>query len=441
MRRLQSHGLLAIFSLSIGPSIVAPRPLTLTNASEFWNNRLAATDPPLEAAQTQIPHVPDQTEFLERWFEFHQGYRLVIQPDGSQVRIAVIGEPFGEVSPGFLPRTLEQLRAGRENDASRPDNVFRRRRLTSEEDRPEEPRQTIEDALDSLLAELSDDDAEPDPPAVAPQNSDMPRRQSSGGLSRPLSRTEINLQRARDRLVRVFGSREDVQREDYESPLSTMYNRAERLYDQAEERRAAGETSDPRLGNLRSLPMQERRELEEQMLWGVLRDSRQQFLNHQEGSIRSYTTAPTNRRRDDTTLLAAQTTPDALLQDSSSSLRTSLEQINSDITRLQVATDAITRLSLLRERMDAIAPATLDEPDRPPPLTEAQMTKKLDCQVCYAQIADIAVLPCGHMVMCEWCANITIPVHHGNVPRLPSKCPMCRKGVKQRVRIRIGGGK
>ncbi|KAF1970768.1 hypothetical protein BU23DRAFT_600686 [Bimuria novae-zelandiae CBS 107.79] len=424
---------------------------------EFWNNRLAATDPPLEARQTQIPHIPDQTEFLGRWFEFHQGYRTVAQPDGTETRIAVIGEPFREVSPGFLPRTLDQLRAGRENDASRPENIFTRRRLTSEEERPQEVHQSIEDALDDLLEGLSDDDAELDPP---PQGTHMPRRSSSAGLSRPLTRTEVGLQRARDRIVRVFGSREDVQREDYESPLSTMYNRAEERYRQAEERRATGETTDPRLNNMNDLPRQERRDLEEQILWGVLQDSRQHFRRHQEGNVRSYTPAPLNRRREDSATSPALIPPIAptlsltseLFADgdrpasSTPSIRASLIQIENDLTRLQQATDAVAsaRIALVRQRPASRPPLpepvpTLDEPDRPPPLTDAQMTKKLDCQVCYSQIADIAVLPCGHMVMCQWCADIAIPVRHSHIPARPSKCPMCRKTVKQRFKIHVAG--
>jgi hypothetical protein len=89
---------------------------TLIDAIEFWTNRLAATDPPLEMAQTRIPEIPDQTEFLERWYEFHQGYRMAKLDDGTEQRMSVIGEPLKEVTPGFLPRTLDQLRAGVEND-------------------------------------------------------------------------------------------------------------------------------------------------------------------------------------------------------------------------------------------------------------------------------------------------------------------------------------
>lgn len=62
--------------------------------------------------QTRIPEIPDQTEFLNRWYEFHQGYRVVIAEDGSEERIAVLGEDFKDVNPGILPRTLEELRNG-----------------------------------------------------------------------------------------------------------------------------------------------------------------------------------------------------------------------------------------------------------------------------------------------------------------------------------------
>ncbi|KAF1834940.1 hypothetical protein BDW02DRAFT_497284 [Decorospora gaudefroyi] len=83
--------------------------------------------------------------------------------------------------------------------------------------------------------------------------------------------------------------------------------------------------------------------------------------------------------------------------------------------------------------------ASLDnQPGRPGPKTDEEMTKVLACQVCYQQIADVAVLPCGHMVMCQWCADVVVPVKHGHIPQRPTKCPMCRKQVKQRFKIHTG---
>ena len=145
---------------------IAPLPrnlfiLTILFNTEFWTNRLAATDPPLDTAHTRIPEIPDQTDFLQRWNEFHQGYRIAKRPDGTEQRIAVIGEPFKEVAPGFLPRTLAQLRAGVVNDARREENRLRRRRLSLEEEEQEqEPQDDMEDMFDALISEAANEEEE-----------------------------------------------------------------------------------------------------------------------------------------------------------------------------------------------------------------------------------------------------------------------------------------
>ena len=79
---------------------------------EFWKKRVEISG--LRPGETSIPEVPDQGEFLRRWYEFHQGFRIVRCADGTAERVAVLGEDFKNVSPGYLPRTLEELRAGRE---------------------------------------------------------------------------------------------------------------------------------------------------------------------------------------------------------------------------------------------------------------------------------------------------------------------------------------
>ncbi|QIX00474.1 hypothetical protein AMS68_005991 [Peltaster fructicola] len=82
---------------------------------EFWENRIRASG--LTPAQTRIPDNPDQTAFLDRWYEFHQGYRIVTKEDGSEERIAVLGEDLRDVSPGCMPRTLQEVREDREMSA------------------------------------------------------------------------------------------------------------------------------------------------------------------------------------------------------------------------------------------------------------------------------------------------------------------------------------
>ena len=74
---------------------------------------------------------------------------------------------------------------------------------------------------------------------------------------------------------------------------------------------------------------------------------------------------------------------------------------------------------------------------RPEPKTEEELKVSLECKVCYTQMADIACLPCGHLVMCKWCSEQHSPCfpHNRTQPRRPANCPMCRKMIKQKVRV------
>ncbi|SMR49030.1 unnamed protein product [Zymoseptoria tritici ST99CH_1A5] len=115
---------------------------------EFWQNRVEASG--LRTAQTRIPEVPDCTDFLNRWYEFHQGHRIVKRDDGSEERVAVLGEDFKDVPPGCLPRTLEELRAGRE----RSEMEEREREQAREQQTDEQPIEsgpTLDQTLDQLF--------------------------------------------------------------------------------------------------------------------------------------------------------------------------------------------------------------------------------------------------------------------------------------------------
>jgi hypothetical protein len=87
-------------------------------------------------------------------------------------------------------------------------------------------------------------------------------------------------------------------------------------------------------------------------------------------------------------------------------------------------------------------PRGLDSDDRPAePATEEAMTAKLSCKICYCQVADTACLPCGHLSMCRWCADLTVPVRQEDRTRPVErgvKCPVCRSRVKSRVKIYVG---
>lgn len=382
-----------------------------------------------------------------------------MRPDGTEQRIAVIGEPLHEVSPGFLPRTLDQLRAGVENDARRPENRLRRRRLTSEDERPAEPQQSLEDALDSLLEVQSDEETPEDlsPTTLEGATSDDidTAQHASTNPTEPLSQAASRRQRAQERFARVFGSIEDVQQDDYESPLSNMYNRAWNRYRQAEDLRATDNTEAP---PLEGLSAQERREIEDQLLWGVVHDSR--LGQEPESIVWSYDPARNDETTDagigDVTITppwanfpATNIPPSEPITATSSStggvselpLSLELQQLASQLQHMRLAREAIfpARHAIHAHRTPERPLPTLDnQPDRPPPKTNAEMTRTLECQVCYQQLADVAVLPCGHMVMCQWCADVVVPVKHSHIPIRPSKCPMCRKQVKQRFKIHTG---
>ena len=74
---------------------------------------------------------------------------------------------------------------------------------------------------------------------------------------------------------------------------------------------------------------------------------------------------------------------------------------------------------------------------RPEPKTEEEMEVKLECRICYSQVADVACLPCGHLVMCKWCSEQHSPTmqHDRTRPRRAAGCPVCRKGIRQKVRV------
>ena len=74
----------------------------------------------------------------------------------------------------------------------------------------------------------------------------------------------------------------------------------------------------------------------------------------------------------------------------------------------------------------------------PPPMKQEDLKVMRDCKVCYEQLADVLLLPCGHCVLCRWCAAEHIsPTAHNSTVVLSSvdgpTCPMCRSNVRSKV--------
>ncbi|OCK89117.1 uncharacterized protein K441DRAFT_585566 [Cenococcum geophilum 1.58] len=461
---------------------------------EFWNNRVAATDPPLQPSQARIPEVPDQTQFLERWFEFHQGYRTVRRENGSEDRIAVIGEPLKDVSPGYLPRTLQELRAGQRNDATRAANRTVAIRGTPSNDAtgPEEPERTLEETIDNLLEEISDNEEHDHLTREGVQENNTPQSQLSRPFTRREQMTRRLTERLRENVTRVFGTREEIQSDDYQSPIAGLYTRAWDRYHQAEQQRredvnpadpSASHSAYPAL-DIQSNNFRARLRATDEVDELARRIAEMEAGRNGGANLASQASSPADpsashsaypalgiqtnnfrarlRATGEVSELArriaemeAGRNGGANPASQASSPADAREPANSPASysgrSRAAAHERIARRIAEIQSRDTRRPRPpsqdqpfdlphmgLDSDNRPPPKTDAEMTVKLECQICYSQVADIACLPCGHMVMCKWCADITMPVRHGTILRRPSNCPMCRKKVSQRVRIHHG---
>ncbi|KAL4981124.1 hypothetical protein BDW66DRAFT_146888 [Aspergillus desertorum] len=78
----------------------------------------------------------------------------------------------------------------------------------------------------------------------------------------------------------------------------------------------------------------------------------------------------------------------------------------------------------------------LDTPKevRPEPKETEEMTVNMECKICMGQVVDTVLLPCGHAILCRWCADELMPSSKGYL-RERASCPMCREPVKQKHRI------
>ncbi|OJD23747.1 hypothetical protein ACJ73_04901 [Blastomyces percursus] len=96
--------------------------------------------------------------------------------------------------------------------------------------------------------------------------------------------------------------------------------------------------------------------------------------------------------------------------------------------------------SLERDSLEPNSPVKgLDsaEDGRPEPKETEELTVNLECKACMSQLIDTVVLPCGHAVLCRWCADQYMPSSRVDKtkPRPSATCPVCRQNVRQKVTI------
>lgn len=90
----------------------------------FWDTRIAVSD--CAQSDSRIPHIPDQSDFVRQWFDWHRGYTIIRKADGTHERRELIGEALAEVELGRLPRTLEELQAPAAHSQPRQHQLRRR---------------------------------------------------------------------------------------------------------------------------------------------------------------------------------------------------------------------------------------------------------------------------------------------------------------------------
>lgn len=210
---------------------------------------------------------------------------------------------------------------------------------------------------------------------------------------------EAVLRNRREPIPYALGTREEVQSDDYVSPVAAMFGRAWNRYRGAEEQRAtlrseiangAESPADPSLNLLGTHPpqwefeaiMNERRRVSEQERREQLR---QMLANHEAAQDPSF---------------------------------------HSEENPIDV------------------------QASRPPPLENDEMTANIACRVCHEQKIDTLLEPCMHLAMCRWCTevlqertrryreNSSNPLYtslHPQDDRL--RCPICRRNVAQARRV------
>ncbi|KAE8354836.1 hypothetical protein BDV28DRAFT_70221 [Aspergillus coremiiformis] len=90
-----------------------------------------------------------------------------------------------------------------------------------------------------------------------------------------------------------------------------------------------------------------------------------------------------------------------------------------------------------RQQVEAISHSRgLDDQKdgRPEPKEDEELTVNLECKICMSQLVDTVLIPCGHAILCRWCAEQHTRPDRSH-PKTSVLCPLCRAPVKQKLRI------
>jgi hypothetical protein len=280
-------------------------------------------------------------------------------------------------------------------------------------------------------------------------------------------RRDRNRPRMRQRPhIAPLGTREDVENEDYVSPLSTMFHRAHDRYRVAEEtRRQAHQVEQYMTVN------------DENTIPNPLRSRQSNATDNYAGQHEfpgqfNYAMPPPQAMVPPQAMLPIQAVTYPWIQNAHAELdrrrlglrdpevymaedteiieALRLNELRRREQAIQLAVHAVSNVQpivQIQAQQPAVSPqttvVTFENQQRPPPKASEDMVVNIACTICAEHPINVVLLPCWHACMCNWCADLCVPVRR-NTPfaRPPTgftgKCPKCRAVVKERREMFLG---
>ena len=363
----------------------------------------------MRQSDTRIPDRPDQRRFLDAWYDWQRGFRIVRGGDGIEERQGLTGGNLADCAPGHLPReasgmfeedsqiienTLTDNEGTMTLEIDPEDRIFDPDPLatvnqndvdpnhsghnSSEESTLEELRRNLvnarraEEESQQALSEIQDLQFQirhqlirTEEAATETMERELTTLETRRQTVRRLERMLRRLTRG-DQAARVFGTREDVEQADFISPITTFFQRHYRRHQEQEEER----WQRPRSQN-----------------------------NHAELQERTSTPEAQEVQSTAGSLLAGTS------EDSNTIAESSIHELLDRITAVPEASTSGdgSRYTLQyprRRRRKRKPPILLAKGSRPEPLTDGQMQMNMKCNVCFEQLANIVLIPCGkHLVV------------------------------------------
>lgn len=126
------------------------------------------------------------------------------------------------------------------------------------------------------------------------------------------------------------------------------------------------------------------------------------------------------------------------LQFNPEQMREMVGRIHAEDARVMAYEESIIRR--FQNDMESLIPPSpprgldIQNDGRPEPKDTKDLSINLECRVCMSQFVDTVLLPCGHAVLCRWCAEQHMLSRTDRPhPKARAPCPICRTPVKHKV--------